>query len=383
MDLTPPKDSKGPFSHASTPLTHFPRKRKHDDTFESPKSPPFSSTLNESLITDLKDICLVGSVPNTPEKQLSFLAQTVVSSPIQESRKILYGSIKVVKPERDRRCSFRNKYLPVNNQKLLQRILNINVIMDVIFRYLSGGDLYRFSLVSPSFCKALEASKDAFLRYQVYKDSYKDNKENYVITPPGSPDKPDSPPRTSSVTFNKFLRAASRLKGTQTLRKCDRCSGVAVVDHQISQCQNVHSCGLIRCLLCSSFSETGHKDFKDACGHASFRPSLGNMSNTMEDSSSNFSSQDSGFYSENESPVKVKRILFQNVDKQTSNGLSLWNKNQVVVTYKKNDSLSYIPVVANDTPRREAAGDSPPSPQRHTYAVGSKQSKRNLKRLTR
>ncbi|XP_044260214.1 uncharacterized protein LOC123008469 [Tribolium madens] len=384
MDQTPPEDLKPTFRlrHASTPLTHLTRKRKHDDTFESPKTPKFSSTLNESLITDLKEIRLANSVPSTPEKQLSFLgAKTVVSSPIQESRKLLYSSLKEVKPERDRKFGLKaNKYVPVTNKKLLQSILNINVIMDVIFRYLSGGDLYRFSLVSQSFYKALEANKDAFLRYQVYKESYKDNKENYVITPPGSPDKPDSPPRTNSERFNKFLRAARSLTGSQTLMKCVRCEGVAVVDNQISQCQNLNSCGLISCLLCSSYSETGYKDFKDSCGHASLRPTLGDMSNTMEDSFSNFSTQDSGFYSENETPPKVRRNLFQTVNREMPKPLSLYNNNKVVVTYKRKDSISYIPVVTNEPVQKQVECDSPP---RRGYAMSSKQIKKNLKRLTR
>lgn len=202
MDLTPPEDMKPPLSHSSTPLSHFTRKRKHDETFESPKSPALSSTLNESLIANLKDICLV---PNTPEKQIS-LTTTVVSSPIQESRKILYSNIKIVKPERERKSILRSKFVASNSQNLLVKILNINVIMDVILKYLSGGDLYRFSLVSKSFHEALERNKDAFLRYQTFKHNYKDNKENYVITPPGSPDKCESPPRTNSETFNKFVR---------------------------------------------------------------------------------------------------------------------------------------------------------------------------------
>lgn len=212
MDLSPPpEDIQPPYHQSSTPLTHLPsRKRKHDETLEISMSPKFSSTLNESLITELKDICLVGSVPNTPEKQRSLLNKAVVSSPIQESRKILYSTIKVVKPER-KFGLLRNRYVPYSNQNLLTTILTNNLIMDIIFKYLSGGDLFRFSLVSRSFYNALERNQTAFERYKIYKSNYKDNKENYVITPPGSPEKCDSPPRTNSDNLNKYIRVRTFL----------------------------------------------------------------------------------------------------------------------------------------------------------------------------
>lgn len=182
---------------------------------------------------------------------------------------------------------------------------------------------------------------------------------------------------TAMILF--FFQIARNLTDTQSLTKCRKCNSAAIVDNNISQCQNLNSCGLIYCLLCSSYSETGSKDFKDACGHASLRPKLGNMSNCMEDSSFfNFSNQDSGFYSENESPPKVRRNLFKT--NETSKALSICNKNKVVVTYKRKDSITYVPVVANEQKRSQTECDSPP---RYGYAIGSKQSKKNLKRLTR
>ncbi|RZC34203.1 hypothetical protein BDFB_002862 [Asbolus verrucosus] len=368
---------------SSTPLTHLPtRKRKHDETLEScPTSPKFSSTCNESLITNFNQFRLEGSVPSTPEKQLKLVAKTVVPSPAEETRKILYNKIKVVKPER--KFGVKVKYGNCNIQSLLHLILNNNVIMGKILKNLSGGDLYRFSLVSASFLKALEENNEAYNRYKIYKTIYRDNKENYVITPPGSPEKCDSPPRTDSEVFNKFRRYAKNLTRSQSLTKCRKCESVAIVDNDISQCQNVYSCGLIYCLLCSSYSETGPKDFNDQCGHAFLRPKLGNVSNCMEESfySINFSSQDSGFYSENESPSRVKRNLFSTPRESSPKVLSICNYNKITVSQKKKEQVSYVPVIANkEQVRRQVICDSPP---RYGYAVGSKQSKRNLKRLTR
>ena len=185
------------------------------------------------------------------------------------------------------------------------------------------------------------------------------------------------------MSVSTFFQIAKCLNRSQSLTRCRKCDGVAVVENDISQCQNVVACGLIYCLRCSSASETGAKDFKDACGHAILRPKLGNMSNHMEDSSFfNFSNQDSGFYSENESPPKVRRNLFS-TSTETPKALTINNKNKsrVVVTYKKKETISYVPVVPNkEHIRIPMDGDSPP---RYQYAVGSKESKKNLKRLTR
>lgn len=100
----------------------------------------------------------------------------------------------------------------------------------------------------------------------------------------------------------------------------------------------------------------------------------------MECSFFNFSNQDSGFYSENETPPKVKRNLFFSKS-ETPKVLAVKNKTKKVVMDYKRDTISYVPVVPNNERiRTPVDGDSPP---RYGYAVGSKQSKKNLKRLTR
>lgn len=176
---------------------------------------------------------------------------------------------------------------------------------------------------------------------------------------------------------------AKQIKAPQTLNKCRKCNGVVIVENNISQCQR-YSCGVIYCLLCLSTSETGPDNFKDLCGYASLRPRLANVSNTMEDSYFNFSSQDSGFYSENDSSTpRVKRNLFSpsNKSSETSSRILMAsNKNKPVVTQKKRDSINFTEVIRNKENVRNTECDSPP---RYLYAIGSKQSKRNLKRLTR
>lgn len=177
---------------------------------------------------------------------------------------------------------------------------------------------------------------------------------------------------------------AKQIKAPQSLTKCRKCNGVAIVENNISQCQNIYSCGVIYCMLCSSTSETGPDNFKDMCGYASLRPRLANVSNTLEDSLFNFSSQDSGFYSENDSSApRVKRNLFLSSNKSTSENsrtLTASNKIKTVVTQRKRDSITFTEVIRNKEIARNVECESPP---RYLYAIGSKQSKRNLKRLTR
>lgn len=205
MDLTPPQDSRF-FKHSSTPLSQLPstRKRRLEVSFDgSLSSPKFSSTFNESLISNFKECHLVEA---SPEKQMKLSASSsaVAASPIQESRKILYRSIKIVKPER--KYGSRVRSARRDSGCHFDRILHNDVAMDVVFKYLSGGDLFRFSRVSQGCYRALEKSKKALVRFEAFKLLYRDNKENYVITPPGSPEKCDSPPRTSSDNLNKFIR---------------------------------------------------------------------------------------------------------------------------------------------------------------------------------
>lgn len=183
--------------------------------------------------------------------------------------------------------------------------------------------------------------------------------------------------------FFCFKQAARTLSRKQSLSKCRKCDQILVVENNVGQCQNFLSCGIIYCLLCSSFSEKGPEFFKDSCGNSQLRPKLANVSNTMEESFYNniLAFSDSGFHSENEvSPVKVRRNLFQTRN-ESPKVLSNHNRSQTIVQTRRKSAISVVEVVPIRSEKKEVVDTG--SPPRLTYAACSKQSKRNLKRLTR
>ncbi|KAK9874328.1 hypothetical protein WA026_002678 [Henosepilachna vigintioctopunctata] len=441
--------------------------RRLQDVIEScPSTPQFSSTLNESLVNNLENIHIKASIysekknsfaestrrdfsvlktpplcaPATPEKRIGsfddvkklkpgvYNLKVVKESPVKEAHDILYANLKsniirkTFSPSKFRenlekcsspakKCLFdsseKSKFL-----KLFYEVTTNSVIMSVLLPYLSDGDLYRLSLVSPSLKRAILMNFEARNRFEIFMEVHRENKENYRITPPRSPEKCDSPPGSPS-RFNEYFKIAKLLNEKQSLSKCPRCDNPCIVDSSIGQCQNQVSCGYIYCLKCFSFSDTGPENFYDGCQSSALlrntpQTRLSDMSNsgrstghiTLGESSSHLYSifhspksslnfeDSSGFISENDfspKPLHVKKNLSQKLRSVRPSTKVFHLYNDVVSTSappKRRPSLAAVPVIPLEGNRIQEI--EPPSPPKVRNIVAcSKQSKRNLKRLTR
>ncbi|CAH0549269.1 unnamed protein product [Brassicogethes aeneus] len=434
----------GSSSTETTPLTNLSRKRKFNyeipkrnltDVLESPHC--FNSTFNESLSSkfsnchikndlfndiqhnkvfkrDVSTIQKIHSAPCTPVKQVkiggntrSFVKCYPEESPLKEARSILYPKLKPLEPPRrilsplklKKFDSPAKKCLFLNPKALLQKVITNSVIMSVVLKNLSNGDLYRLSKVSESFRQAINNDLSAVIRLRFFDEKHKKNKENYQITPPPSPEKcTETPPSPSNRNFKLFLNRTKSLDKNESLRKCDICSKVAVVMHNIAQCESI-SCGYICCLNCNSSSFTA-EEFNDKCNGArlglekSKENPLTDMSNTSYSFFNNSSAshshstrQESGFYSDMDSPVVKRNLNRSFTSTPVVKKVLASNNNRIHLKSRNvnlNKSTPIHSVIKVETTRLPIEVVEPPSPPRaKNYVACSKQSKKNLKRLTR
>lgn len=407
-------------SFESTPNTTMPsiRKRKVESVgLTDIATPQFSSTMNESLLDKIEKCKITPCLEAKPAKLAKFDSKSTPikergcysESPLKEAIDILYptkpsvplrksatpqkvfGGKKIYSPAKKR--LFNETSLKKDPMKYFA---GHSLIIAKIFANLSGGDLYRVSLVSKTWNTALFSDTRAYNRYKDYIDSQKINKENYSITPPNSPPSPDSPPVSpGSRQFHAYMKLAKTLNPNQTLRKCPVCNRPSVVEKNIAQCQNLN-CGYIFCLACSSFSATGPEDFHDRCQKSlllvdrprrSSKIALSDLSNSAVDLpdlclvSQNVSRDTSGYVSEFDSPVRrVKRNLNGSFSGKAG-VLAESNRNVVEVHKRRRRSLAVFPVVSKEI--KENVEAEPPSPPKVESVACSKQSKKNLKRLLR
>lgn len=169
--------------------------------------PQSQSSNKMSKIADKRKFC---SVPNTPDQQVKYSRDSITKkantnsfiknfsqfgmqsqSPLnKEAYDILYPelpSLECKKPatpfKTDKPSNHVKKRLfHIPKQNLLQTIISNNVIMNIIFKDLSNGDLYRLAKVSNGFKEAILSNHDASSRYLMYSEFYKHHKENYRIT---------------------------------------------------------------------------------------------------------------------------------------------------------------------------------------------------------
>ncbi|CAH2016108.1 unnamed protein product [Acanthoscelides obtectus] len=299
---------------AETPkLYKNPRKRKATDVdnceVTCPETPPFSSTLNESLFNHFEKFHLdhgestifeetptasdedraksskrFCSLPNTPDKQQVKTTRTASSSVVKnfvsqsplnkDAYDILYPSIPCLDPARRQfstpqkvNASYSKKCLFFHHNKdPFTAVVSNSVIMTQILKYLSNGDLYRLSQTSKHFKEAIIVDRRAKTRYYRFLQIHALLKENYKITPPSSPEKDsgyeDASPGSKNHIY--FREIASCLNKNQSLIKCPRCDKASVVENHIAQCQNLNHCGYIFCRKCNSFSNDP-RAFKDNC----------------------------------------------------------------------------------------------------------------------
>lgn len=379
------------------------------------------------------------AIPATPEKRIGYYEEAkkfktdyyfnlkVNESPVKEAHDILYANLKpnnkkLFSPFKTRECLDKfsspvKKCLFESNektriQKLFTQVISNPVIMSVMYSYLSDGDIYRLSLASGSLKDSVFMNIEARNRYEIFMEGHRENKENYQRTPPNSPEKSDSPPSSPS-RFNEYVKIGKLLSDDQSLTKCPKCQKPSIVENSIGQCQNVSFCGYIYCQKCLSFSETGPEDFYDSCQSSallksSSRSRLSDMSNNdrsmnryNEESSSHLYSifhsprnsrifeDSSGFISESEyspkvSTSSVKRNLSQKLKNIRPKTQVFHMFNDVVppsAPPKKRSALITTPVIPLEN--KSLQDSEPPSPPKIRILACSKQSKRNLKRLTR
>lgn len=173
-----------------------------------------------------------------------------------------------------------------------------------------------------------------------------------------------------------------------------------MVEKNIGQCQNPN-CNYICCFLCLSFSTTGPQDFHDRCQRSqllvekprrSSRFGLADLSNSgfdLETSSifpelSYSPKNDTGYASELESPLhRVKRNLNRRFSDKT-NVLMETNMCDSVKQPHRRRRSSLVPVIStSEVMETNTEIVEPPSPPKVQNVAGSKQSKKNLKRLLR
>ncbi|XP_018569958.1 uncharacterized protein LOC108909965 [Anoplophora glabripennis] len=384
------------------------------------------------------------SAPNTPKKQAwdvldtpkrantsSFVknfSQINMQSPLnKEAYGILYPDLPPLEPCKkpltpqkfkqnlEKTATPAKKCLFVTPRRdLFKKVFSNTIIVANIFRHLSDGDLYRLSMVSHSLKDSLRLDVNAYDRYRRFLYAHKSSKENYRITPPKSPEKEDSVAETDldSKNFYYFCSIASELNKNQSLMKCPRCGKPSVVENAIGQCQDLNSCGYIFCQKCNSFANNP-KDFRDKCNNAQIvnvrpRSRLGDLSNStitsdyMTDNSNSFFSSSSlnlslsnkydssGFFSECEgnTPVlKAKRNLSRSfTTPSTIKPRALSSKNNIqgaTYPHKVQRRSSILPVIPMEAPKPVEIVEPSSPPKVKSYAICSKQSKNNLKRLTR
>ncbi|KAF5283197.1 hypothetical protein FQA39_LY17389 [Lamprigera yunnana] len=272
-------------------------------------------------------------------------------------------------------------------------------IVGKIFEYLSELDLCSVSRVSKVWRRALHSDLKAFPRCYTYSKEFNSNKENISLdlcsfVEPGIP--PLSP---ETDRFRQCTKIASRLLPNQSLHKCLRCMELAVIQKSISQCQNPN-CQYIYCTNCLSFSLTGPENFIDKChmselivshnSHSFKRSSLYDISNgtTMymapsfltNETQTNFQSKcdSSGYISECDITPNIKRNLGI-VENQPLQPMSTNKVNNIVRRKIRRSSLVSV-VSARATPKIIELIE-PSSPPKVKNIAGSKQSKKNLKRL--
>ncbi|CAG9820509.1 unnamed protein product [Phaedon cochleariae] len=311
----------------------------------------------------------------------------------------------------------KKRLFSLSRKELFKSIVSNNIIMKKILRELSEGDLYRLGQVSKSLRDAILSDIDASGRYSGYMKIHHNYKENYKITPPPSPEKSDEhfENSLSSKNFAYFYSIASGLNKYQSLTKCPRCNKASVVENYIGQCQDLLRCGYIFCRKCGSFA-SNPKDFKDICNNAQImnmpkaRCHFSDLSNSsitsdyVTDTSSSFFSSSlnlnlinkfdtSGVApgSETSTPkLNVKRNLsksFMSPSEVRIKALSSNNNRVLTPSHKLQCRTSLLPVLPFDNANNNNNScdilepSSPPKIKQHS--VCSKQSKRNLKRLTR
>lgn len=374
------------------------------------------------------------SAPNTPEKQIklstdptrkpntnSFIKSSLnviqAHSPFnKDSYDILYPSLPsserskfVNTPQKHRTGTPIKKCLFFNTrQNLFDSVVSNNLIMGKILGFLSNGDLYRLSQVSRSFQRAIMSDCQASLRFTCFLQLHKMQKENYKITPPSSPEKDSGYEDTSpgSKNYVYFTEIARSLTKNQTMTKCRRCNKPSVVENHVGQCQDVNRCGYIFCLKCNSFANNP-KDFKDECENAQLlnnskpRNLLSDLSNCTVTSdyhsdnttasffSSSLSSSrydSSGIFSECENATP-KQVVKRNLTKSFITGeVKVLSSNNLIQSKEQKrikPKASCVPVLASSNKKSEQIIEPSSPPKVKQYTACSKQSKRNLKRLTR
>lgn len=408
------ENSRIPFESTPniTPTTSLEVSRKRKAPLinipETCPTPQFSSTLNESLLNLEK--CTI--TPNyyverselnfdtKPSKYAKFNDTPVkekVQSPYKEAIDILYPAKPVISGRKtpQKVNSAKRIFSPAKKRLFAPTRVDPmryfawnSLILEKIFENLSDGDLFRISMVSKTWNKALMNDAKASVRYQDFVERHRVNKENYSVTPPDSPPSPDSPPVSPGrLRFHAYAKIAKTLTQTQSLTKCPACGRPSIMEKNIAQCQNLH-CGYIFCSICLSFSTTGPEEFHDKCQKSkllidkprrSSRFSLSDLSNSGFDMEhSTLFTESSGYVSEIESPLhRVKRNLIGRFSTERTGILSENNRNVSVKVHHKKRRASLVPVVSNEV-KENLDVVEPPSPPK---VACSKQSKKNLKRL--
>lgn len=173
----------------------------------------------------------IRSAPNTPEKQTrgtrdltkrantsgitKSFSQVTMQSPLnKEAYGILYPYLpplesckKPLTPQKFKEKSTtqaKKCLFSVSQHSLFKRVFSNAVIVANIFRYMSDGDLYRLSMVSPSLKNSLALDVTAYGRYKRFSCDHKSSKENYRITPPKSPRKEDGAAEASPGSKNFY-----------------------------------------------------------------------------------------------------------------------------------------------------------------------------------
>lgn len=293
---------------------------------------------------------------------------------------------------------------------------HLNVV-EKIFGCLSEEDLYNVKSVSSTWRDALFDCKEASRRLNGFMFYCKDNKENLInrksineVRLDGSPVKAPLSPK--SKNFYDFVEHGKLLKEGQFLNKCPRCNYPAIIDHHISQCQR-ETCGFISCLYCSSCSITGPENFSDKCQTSRLlfdKPEKTKLESLLSDSPVKITSEEltsditpSHFYSNlhfNSVPNvpvpdnsnfrlsdnfirysdNVNRLSRVRRRRRTTQVLHECNRDLENFTKSTNQRTAFAPVVPI-TMKTEEITEPPSPPKENSYTIGSKASKKNLRRL--
>ncbi|KAB0791197.1 hypothetical protein PPYR_02997 [Photinus pyralis] len=263
---------------------------------------------------------------------------------------------------------------------------NVRHVVAMIFDYLSPRDLCTISRVSKVWRRALLHDHKAFPRYYTYSQEYNSNKEN--VGDSFCFREPDTPPLSPDTdSFRRCTKIVSRLSPSQSLHKCLRCMEPAVIQKNVSQCQNPN-CLYIYCRNCLSFSMTGPEYFNDKCRMSELvvttglnRSSLCDISNGASPSffpndtvpQSKYDS--SGYASELDTTPVIKRALAgQPLQPVTINRLDS-------VIRRRTRRPSLVSVVAARTTPQILEVIEPSSPPKVKDVACSTKSKKYLKRL--